>query len=435
MSRSTSAAATPPTTRQNPSVSPYKSPGELVELRSKFYSNSRTQWTEALAKVKVLQLRGKLPHGVECTALFKSAVMADENNGDPYLVRSSYAMALVRFVNGVLDPFQQGQYASALVNIAKAVGLPLSFVEIRHAATHEELPSLEALRALAQKASKWLYDNFWCELPTGSEVGGWTQVRQVNQPDLRSQVVMWLKIYKRMRKKSLDTGLGRRPDENGQPISDDERTYWSAIDSLVACSTKNGDQYLVVETLVRENFLIKRAVEAKIKTAVKIYLPLLELCGPNFRFALVLGLIQQCSPFTVDTFEEKSAAQAEQWLQHLLPLALSGPFPLTLPHQKISDHGEAVKVLRSSLSLLETANPVLLQVEKMLVPNDHVAEIPARKKFTLPPLLEDILCELVSIEEKEPIVEEITTSKRQRTSSIFELHQTWEVLPFGVARR
>jgi ribosomal biogenesis protein LAS1 len=40
-------------------------------------------------------------------------------------------------------------YAQSIAHIAARIGLPLWFVELRHAATHEELPSLSVLREAA----------------------------------------------------------------------------------------------------------------------------------------------------------------------------------------------------------------------------------------------------------------------------------------------
>ena len=66
-------------------------------------------------------------------------------------VRQSYATAIVRIVNGLVDPFQDGMYARSIANIAMQIGLPQWLVEMRHASTHEELPSLELLRSGAQE--------------------------------------------------------------------------------------------------------------------------------------------------------------------------------------------------------------------------------------------------------------------------------------------
>ena len=48
--------------------------------------------------------------------------------------------------------------------VAKSVGLPATFVELRHQATHEQLPSLTRLRATARKALDWIWDYYWQHL-------------------------------------------------------------------------------------------------------------------------------------------------------------------------------------------------------------------------------------------------------------------------------
>jgi ribosomal biogenesis protein LAS1 len=51
-----------------------------------------------------------------------------------------------------------------MYSIAKAIGLPATFVELRHQATHEELPSLPKLRTATEKALHWIWEYYWTEL-------------------------------------------------------------------------------------------------------------------------------------------------------------------------------------------------------------------------------------------------------------------------------
>ena len=44
---------------------------------------------------------------------------------------------------------------------ATKIGLPASFVELRHEATHGDLPSLIVLRRAAERALEWLYNDYW----------------------------------------------------------------------------------------------------------------------------------------------------------------------------------------------------------------------------------------------------------------------------------
>ncbi|CAJ0823431.1 13343_t:CDS:2, partial [Entrophospora sp. SA101] len=65
------------------------------------------------------------------------------------------------FVNGLVDPIQQNYYAISISTLAGQLNLPLWFVELRHASTHQDLPSLNVLRNASKQALKWLSDNYW----------------------------------------------------------------------------------------------------------------------------------------------------------------------------------------------------------------------------------------------------------------------------------
>lgn len=56
-----------------------------------------------------------------------------------------------------------------MYSIAKTINLPATFVELRHQATHEDLPSLNKLRIAAQKAMQWIWDFYWKDLSATDE--------------------------------------------------------------------------------------------------------------------------------------------------------------------------------------------------------------------------------------------------------------------------
>jgi ribosomal biogenesis protein LAS1 len=66
-----------------------------------------------------------------------------------------------------LDSYQDKKHKMSMYAIAKNIGLPATFVELRHQCTHEELPSLAKLRAAAQRSLTWIWDDYWgnLELP------------------------------------------------------------------------------------------------------------------------------------------------------------------------------------------------------------------------------------------------------------------------------
>ena len=99
-----------------------------------------------------------LPHALESLLSILVAIRQD-NASDVGLssslsLRQSYATALIRLVNGLVDPLQSGTYARSILSIAAQIGLPAWLVELRHAATHEDLPSLELLRDGAKEVSE-----------------------------------------------------------------------------------------------------------------------------------------------------------------------------------------------------------------------------------------------------------------------------------------
>ncbi|GAA6048588.1 hypothetical protein JCM3770_002043 [Rhodotorula araucariae] len=127
---------------------------------------------DAIHRINVWLDRGSCPHAVESTAAILSLVLRDAapstslsgaavSDAD---LRLSYAMAIVRFVNSLVDPLQTAYFARSIASLAAQIGLPLWFVELRHQATHEDLPRLAVLRDAARQALDWLYTNYW--LPT-----------------------------------------------------------------------------------------------------------------------------------------------------------------------------------------------------------------------------------------------------------------------------
>ncbi|KAG8884687.1 rRNA-processing protein las1 [Tulasnella sp. 332] len=109
-----------------------------------------------------------IPHALEATISLLSVILDDNSTDAPssnmFSLRQAYALAVVRFVNNLVDPLQQGTFARPITSIAAQIGLPAWFVELRHQSTHEELPSLVVLREAAKQALAWLLRNYF--IPT-----------------------------------------------------------------------------------------------------------------------------------------------------------------------------------------------------------------------------------------------------------------------------
>ncbi|KAI1377414.1 Las1-domain-containing protein [Hypoxylon crocopeplum] len=162
----------PPTT----GVSASSSSADLLDTQE-YNGDDETRGKEeaakqhAVSRVSMWMQRGGCPHLVESTALLMAAILSDIHetrtraNSSSYALRAAYSAAFSRFVTGLLDSQQDKQRKMSMYSIAKTIGLPATFVELRHQATHEQLPSLSKLRTAARKALAWIWDYYWKSLP------------------------------------------------------------------------------------------------------------------------------------------------------------------------------------------------------------------------------------------------------------------------------
>ncbi|KAJ4308960.1 hypothetical protein N0V84_011777 [Fusarium piperis] len=150
--------------------------GVAKSHRSTDDEEARRKQHQAVARVSMWMQRGNCPHMVESTALLMAAMLSDgeaaagENAASSaYAIRAAYSAAFSRFVTGLLDGHQDKLRKQSMYSIAKTIGLPATFVELRHQSTHEQLPSLAKLRTAAKKALAWIWDYYWKHL--GDDTG------------------------------------------------------------------------------------------------------------------------------------------------------------------------------------------------------------------------------------------------------------------------
>lgn len=144
-------------------------------------------------------------------------------------------MALIRFVNGLVDPAQMGPFARSIAGIAAQIGLPLWFVELRHAATHEDLPGLDVLRDAARKAMDWLYARYW--LPQMQAVSGGHDDPAANDvvpEEQRKKLADLLAAYKAHRKQALRDLSKAIDKEEARLVKAVERWVIEALSGQVA---------------------------------------------------------------------------------------------------------------------------------------------------------------------------------------------------------
>ncbi|KAG2023139.1 LAS1 [Coprinopsis cinerea AmutBmut pab1-1] len=147
---------------------PWASISELEQVCSWIYNDENDYEAKSLAinRLSAWKAITPLPHALDSTLAILVVVNQDrfQTQGATLPLRQSYATAIIRLVNGLVDPLQLGAFARSIASIAKQLGLPSWLVELRHAATHEELPSLPVLREAARQSLSWLLHNYF--LPT-----------------------------------------------------------------------------------------------------------------------------------------------------------------------------------------------------------------------------------------------------------------------------
>ncbi|EIW64980.1 Las1-domain-containing protein [Trametes versicolor FP-101664 SS1] len=151
---------------------PWQDLGELEQVCGWIYADESDfdAKQRAVNRLAAWKVAVPLPHALESAHAILSTILQDGSSANApssssYLsLRMSYAAAIIRLVNGLVDPLQLGAYARSIASIAQQLGLPAWFVELRHAATHEDLPSLEVLRDAARESMTWLLHNYF--LPT-----------------------------------------------------------------------------------------------------------------------------------------------------------------------------------------------------------------------------------------------------------------------------
>ncbi|KAF9650732.1 Las1-domain-containing protein [Thelephora ganbajun] len=156
---------------QLPRRVPWASLSELEQLCTWIYSDETDLRSKQLAvnKLSAWKSTTQLSHALESTLGLLTVTLQDDLASQPpssaalsgYNLRQCYSTATIRLVNGLVDPLQSGVYARSIASIAAQLGLPGWLVEVRHAATHEELPPLEVLREAAHESLKWLFHNYF----------------------------------------------------------------------------------------------------------------------------------------------------------------------------------------------------------------------------------------------------------------------------------
>lgn len=235
---------------------------------------------------------GAVPHSIEITSLFTSSILLDEcltkiGVYDDTTVRLSYTMAMIKFVNGILDPYQQSSYAISLHRLAELIKLPSYFVELRHIGTHEHIPTLEMLRWSTRRALQWLDENYWCHVThLNLREGRPVFLRNGDERfEKRAAVIGELReILHNLKELRLeDSSLTYKEGD----MTGDGKFYWEYLNRLkqIAQDSEEMRNLLVQVFIFDPDGIILRSKslsERAAKSLHFLYKPILQDMGPEF---------------------------------------------------------------------------------------------------------------------------------------------------------
>ncbi|XP_033740922.1 ribosomal biogenesis protein LAS1L-like [Pecten maximus] len=151
-------------------VVPWKNRNEFECVYNEIFGDNSQLQTHAVGRIDVWRSRAlhKIPVAIDSTAAIvhaklyhQKAVQSKQDRQQDNEIRSSYSLALIRFVNHITEKRQIGEYAQPVHVLASKVGVPEWIVELRHDATHRHLPPLPMLVSACDWALSWLKNEFW----------------------------------------------------------------------------------------------------------------------------------------------------------------------------------------------------------------------------------------------------------------------------------
>ena len=155
----------------------------------------------------------------------------------------------------MVDTEQNTKHKRSMFKIGHELGFPPAFVEIRHRATHEELPSLVVLRQITDEALSWLRLHFWNKIDnpqvTGSLTGIEIEATDGNLPSLRDALREILRTNWR------NTSGARRTRNSDKAASKSVQMAIEAGHEIIRlCQASPAKQLELVSVLLEQKMLI-----------------------------------------------------------------------------------------------------------------------------------------------------------------------------------
>ena len=133
----------------------WKNWDEWSEVYHLLYSSDEDEILKGCAKVSAWLAKQQVPIAIEVTAALQKELHNHKRNVD------SLSLAIIRFINGVVEPFKDQNISASIQLICNEHNIPDHVLTIRHAATHGQMPTFDFACVGALSALNWLRENYW----------------------------------------------------------------------------------------------------------------------------------------------------------------------------------------------------------------------------------------------------------------------------------
>ncbi|KAJ5558326.1 hypothetical protein N7535_008539 [Penicillium sp. DV-2018c] len=301
----------------------WKSKSQLLQIRDEFYPppsyTGPDLRSHACAVVEAWKLRGNVPHHVEATALLTDAILHDDaDRNSIFSIRATYSAAFCRFVTGLVDTKIHG-VRRTMFQRATDLGLPASFVELRHEATHREPPSLVVLRKAAQRSLEWLWANYWgyvsddAVLEGGSEEDVREAIFEALQPILVDQNENENENEKKEKEKERKVNISKKKRW--------ERAVSVAMRLVDICNGAAAGVRILAGMLVEKGMLVSsdRGLKDSMTETFKRWNPILQKLSeshPSFLRQLTEDLVNELA-FKNTNASDPTGEALYLWMAHI----------------------------------------------------------------------------------------------------------------------
>ncbi|KAL5010490.1 hypothetical protein ScPMuIL_012795 [Solemya velum] len=211
-------------------VTAWYSRSELKHVYKDLYCMDTARQRHALGRLEVWRVRSlqKLSVSIESTSTlvaacvdYQEALAAGTVHEKHENLRNGHAIALIRFINCITETMQIHRFAVPVHVVAAKLGIPEWIVDLRHSATHGDLPALVLLNVGVKWALKWLKREFWIKQITGVA----DEEMEVDRGETGSEVKQLtdaLMQYQQLRFSQMD----------GQVNADEKKTMACLLESI-----------------------------------------------------------------------------------------------------------------------------------------------------------------------------------------------------------